>query len=482
MLDIRPVLYVVGLLLLVLAAAMVVPVGISLSDGDADWVIFTLSAAVTAFFALAMILSCGGPRYRHNLRHVFLLTAVTWAMLPVFAALPLSFGSAQLSYTDGFFEAMSGLTTTGSSVIVDVASQSRAILIWRSLLQWLGGIGIVLMAVTLLPMLRVGGMQVFKTEAFDTPDKVFARVSPVALQLLAVYAVLTSAWCFFYWLAGMDPFDAANHAMTTLSTGGFSTRPESLGHWPSVGVMLVATIGMIAAALPFTLYLQIARGTRRNIAIDSQVGAFLAVLVLAAAVISAWLILGNGYDAEPAIIGAIFHVTSIITGTGYTTTDIQLWGGLPVALLFVLQYVGGCAGSTTCGFKIFRFQVLYAAAKVQVARMLRPHIVLLPRYNDRPLQAGVTDSVMAFFFLYALSVAWLTVALSLMGLDFTTALSGASTAISNVGPGFGDIIGPKGSFATLPDAAKWLLCIGMLLGRLEILSVLVLFQRAFWKE
>lgn len=483
MLDIRPVLYVVGLLLLVLAVAMAVPVGISLSDGDGDWVIFTLSAAVTVFFALAMILSCGGPRYRHNLRHVFLLTSVTWFVVPLFAALPLSFGSPQLSYVDGLFEAMSGLTTTGSSVMVaDLEAQTGAVLIWRSLLQWLGGIGIVLMAVTLLPMLRVGGMQVFKTEAFDTPDKVFARVSPVALQLLAVYTVLTAVWCFFYWLAGMTPFEAANHAMTTLSTGGFSTSPDSLGHWPSGWVTLVATAGMVVAALPFTLYLQIVRGKRRNIAIDSQVGGFLSVVALSAAGIAFWLIVGNGYDAEPAIVGAIFHVTSIITGTGYVTTDIQLWGGLPVAMLFILQYVGGCAGSTTCGFKIFRFQVLYAAAKVQVARMLRPHIVMLPRYNDRPLQAGVTDSVMAFFFLYALAVAWLTVALSLLGLDFTTALSGASTAISNVGPGFGEIIGPKGSFATLPDTAKWLLALGMLVGRLEILSVLVLLQRAFWKE
>ncbi len=482
MLDIRPVLYVVGLLLLVLAAAMAVPAAISLVDGDADWVIFALSAAVAVFFALAMTLSCAGPSYRHNLRHVFLLAAGTWFVMPVFAALPFAFGSANLSYTDGFFEAMSGLTTTGSSVFPDLLAVTRAMLVWRSVLQWLGGIGIVLMAVTLLPMLRVGGMQVFKTEAFDTPDKVFARVSPVALQLLAIYAALTAAWCFFYWLAGMTPFEAANHAMTTLSTGGFSTSPESLGHWSSDWIMVVAIAGMIAAALPFTLYLQIARGTRRNVAIDSQVGAFLLLVALAALVIAAWLIFGNGYDTEPAILGAIFHVVSIVTGTGYTTTDIQLWGGLPVALLFVLQYVGGCAGSTTCGFKIFRFQVLYAAAKVQVARMLRPHIVLLPRYNDRPLQAGVTDSVMAFFFLYALCVAWLTVGLSLLGLDFTTALSGASTAISNVGPGLGDIIGPRGSFATLPDAAKWLLAAGMLLGRLEILSVLVLFQRAFWKE
>lgn len=482
MLDIRPVLYVVGLLLLVLAAAMALPVGLSLADGDGDAAVFAIAAAVTVFFALALILSCNGPRSRLNLRHVFLLAAVTWGVLPLFAALPFNFGSARLDYTDALFEAMSGLTTTGSTVIADILAQSRATLIWRSVLQWLGGIGIVLMAVTLLPMLRVGGMQVFKTEAFDTPDKVFERVSPVAIQLFAIYAVLTLVWTGLYWAAGMEGFDALNHAMTTLATGGFSTRPESLAHWPGVAVPTVATLGMIAAAMPFTLYLRLLRGGRRAFDFDNQIGAFLGVVALAAAAIAAWLVIGNGYDVEAAAGGAVFHVVSIITGTGYITTDIQLWGPLPIALLFVLQYVGGCAGSTTCGFKIFRFQVLYAAAKVQMARMLRPHIVLLPRYSGRTLQAGVTDSVMAFFFLYALAVAGMTVGLSLLGLDFTTALSGASTAISNVGPGFGDIIGPTGNFATLPDAAKWMLTLGMLLGRLEILSVLVLFQRAFWQE
>jgi trk system potassium uptake protein TrkH len=209
---------------------------------------------------------------------------------------------------------------------------------------------------------------------------------------------------------------------------------------------------------------------------------FLATLGLAALVIAAWLVADSNYDLGFALLGALFHTTAILTGTGYSATDIQLWGGLPVALLFVLQYVGGCAGSTTCGFKIFRFQLLYAAARVQVSRMLRPHLMLVPQYNGRPLQASVADAVMGFFFLYALSVAWLTIGLSYLGLDFVTAISGASTAISNVGPGFGEIIGPTGNFSSLPDAAKWMLALGMLLGRLEILSVLVLFQPSFWRE
>lgn len=480
--DIRPVVHVIGLLLIVLAAAMAVPVGASLTAHDGEWTIFAAAAAITLFFGLAMILSSHGAKRRANLRHAFLIAVGAWTVLPPFAALPFRFSGDGATVTDALFEAMSGLTTTGSTIFAEIDRLSPGLLIWRSTLQWLGGIGVILMAVTLLPTLRVGGMQVFKTEAFDTPDKIFARVSPLAWRLISVYAALTAVWFGLYWAAGMSPFDALNHAMTTLSSGGFSTVPDSLGHWRSPAILIVATVGMIAAALPFTLYLTAARGAWKPLFRDGQVRAFLSTLILAALVIAAWLVVDSNYDVGFALVGAVFHTASIISGTGYVATDIQLWGGLPVALLFVLQYVGGCAGSTTCGFKIFRFQILYAAARVQVARMLRPHLVMAPQYNGRPLHASVTDAVMAFFFLYALSVSWLTIGLSYLGLDFTTAISGASSAISNVGPGLGEIIGPMGNYASLPDAAKWMLAFGMLVGRLEILSVLVLFQPSFWRE
>jgi trk system potassium uptake protein TrkH len=482
LLDIRPVVSIIGLFLIVLAGFTVLPLGVSLAAGDGEWVVFAAAAAITLFFGLAMMLSCGGTKRRTDLRQAFLIAVGTWAVLPLFAALPFRFGSADLTATDAVFEAMSGLTTTGSTVFPDVGALSPAVLVWRSGLQWLGGIAIILMAVTLLPTLRVGGMQVFKSEAFDTPDKIFTRVHPIAWKLIGLYAGLTALWCGLYRAAGMSFFDAANHAMTTLSTGGFSTASDSLGHWRSPAILIVATAGMIVAALPFALYLQAAGGAWKPLLRDGQVRVFLATLGLAALVIAAWLVADSNYDLGFALLGALFHTTAILTGTGYSATDIQLWGGLPVALLFVLQYVGGCAGSTTCGFKIFRFQLLYAAARVQVSRMLRPHLMLVPQYNGRPLQASVADAVMGFFFLYALSVAWLTIGLSYLGLDFVTAISGASTAISNVGPGFGEIIGPTGNFSSLPDAAKWMLALGMLLGRLEILSVLVLFQPSFWRE
>jgi len=480
-LDIRPVVFTVGLLLLVLAAAMIVPIGVSLSYDDGKWGTFVTSAAITSFFGYALVLSCRGPRYHMNLRHVFLLPASAWIILPIFAALPFTFGGSNLHYTDSFFEAMSGLTTTGATILSVVEDQPPSILIWRSSLQWMGGIGTVLMAVTILPMLRVGGMQLFKTEAFDSPTKIFSRVSPLALRLVALYMMLSAIWFSLYWMAGMSSFDAINHAMTTLSSGGFSTTSASFARWQSPALLLIACLGMIAAAMPFALYLQAYRGAWNSLFHDKQVIVFLKILIACTAVIASWLIIDNHFDVETALIGAVFQTTSILSGTGYTATDTQLWGGLPVAILFALQYFGGCAGSTTGGVKIFRFQVLYAAAKVQVARMLRPNIVLYATFGKRRLRGSV-DSVMAFFFLYAICICLLTIGLSLSGLDFTTAFSGASSAISNLGPGLGEIIGPTGNYATLPDSAKWQLAFGMVVGRLEILSILVLLQPAFWRE
>ena len=482
MLDIRPVAYVIGLLLLILALSMTVPAATAVILDGGGGSVFLIAAGVTAFFGLGLILSCHGPRERANLRHVFLLAILIWVILPIFAALPFRFGSMRMTATDAFFEAMSGLTTTGATAVSRVEDCPRAILIWRALLQWLGGIGIVLTSVSVLPMLRVGGMQVFLTEAFDSPRKLFSRPSATMVALLVLYAGLTLVWTGLYWWTGMDGFDALAHAMTTLSTGGFSTASDSLTHWGTPPILIVAIAGMLVGALPFPLLLRLVSGRPGDLARDSQSRVMILVIAAAAAAITAWLIVLNGFDGKSAALHATFNTVAFVTGTGYASTDVQLWSGLPVALLFILQYVGGCAGSSSCGFKIFRFQILYAAAKAQVAHMLKPHMVSLPMFDRRPLAAGVTESVMAFFFIYALSVSWLTMALSMLGLDFITAFSGASTAISNVGAGFGDLIRTGGGFAAMPDAAKWLLSLGMLIGRLEILLLLVPLQPAFWRE
>jgi len=417
-----------------------------------------------------------------SIRQAFVLTTVVWVVIPSFAALPLAFADLQLSYTDAFFEAMSGLTTTGSTVMLGLDSTPPGILLWRALLQWLGGIGIIAMAIVILPLLQVGGMQLFRMESSDTSDKVMPRTTQIVTYISVLYVALTALCAVLYWTGGMSGFDAVTHAMTTIATGGFSTHDASVGYFNSPAIDATATMFMLIGGMPFVLYLQALRGAPLRLIRDSQVRWFLATVVIA--VLSMWFYLEGDLEGQvfKNFLRVAFNVVSVITGTGYSTEDYSAWGPFAVSVLFFLMFVGGCAGSTTCGIKIFRFQVLYATAKNQMYRLLQPHGVFIPYYNRRPIPETVTESVMGFFFLYALAFAVIAMGLGLLGLDFLTAASGAATAISNVGPGLGPRIGPAGTFATLPDAAKWLLSFGMLLGRLELFTVLVLLLPSFWRK
>jgi trk system potassium uptake protein TrkH len=417
-----------------------------------------------------------------SIRQAFVLTTVVWVVIPSFAALPLAFADLQLSYTDAFFEAMSGLTTTGSTVMLGLDSTPPGILLWRALLQWLGGIGIIAMAIVILPLLQVGGMQLFRMESSDTSDKVMPRTTQIVTYISVLYVALTALCAVLYWTGGMSGFDAVTHAMTTIATGGFSTHDASVGYFNSPAIDATATMFMLIGGMPFVLYLQALRGAPLRLIRDSQVRWFLATVVIA--VLSMWFYLEGDLEGQvfKNFFRVAFNVVSVITGTGYSTEDYSAWGPFAVSVLFFLMFVGGCAGSTTCGIKIFRFQVLYATAKNQMYRLLQPHGVFIPYYNRRPIPETVTESVMGFFFLYALAFAVIAMGLGLLGLDFLTAASGAATAISNVGPGLGPRIGPAGTFATLPDAAKWLLSFGMLLGRLELFTVLVLLLPSFWRK
>jgi trk system potassium uptake protein TrkH len=284
----------------------------------------------------------------------------------------------------------------------------------------------------------------------------------------------------------MPALDATVHAMTTIATGGYSTRDASVGHFRSLEVDWIITAGMIVGSIPFLLYFQAMRGRPGLLFRDTQVQWFLGTALAGVLAVAWWLWRDAGMAEAEALRYAAFNTVSVMTGTGYATADYWQWGGLvggaPVAVLFCLMFVGGCAGSTSCGIKVFRFQILAAMASIQLRRLLQPNGVFIPTYNKKPIQEGVSEAVMAFFFMYALSVAFLAMLLGMTGLDYVTALSGAATAISNVGPGLGDIIGPAGNFSTLPDVAKWLLSAGMLLGRLELFTVLVLFLPRFWRD
>lgn len=482
MLDYRPALFVIGLLLITLAVAMLAPFAVDLAAGNPDWKVFASAGLLTLFVGGVLVLTNRSPVQNLSIRHAFILTAASWLALTMFAALPFLFSALNMSYTDAFFEAMSGITTTGSTVITGLDSAPHGIILWRALLQWLGGIGIIVMAVAVLPILRVGGMQLFRVEAFDTQEKVLPRAGQIAVGIGGVYAGLTVIWGIGLWALGMNPFEAVVHAMTTIATGGYSSSDGSIGIFESRSIEIFIIFGMIVGSIPFLFYLKFVREGSFAMLRDTQVRAFLAIAFLASALVALWIWQQAEGDNARAVIAGIFNTVSIMTGTGYSVGDYQAWGAFPVILLFFLMFVGGCAGSTSCGIKIFRFQVLGSIVKNQFLRMLHPHGVFVPHYNHRPIDNDVILSVMNFFFLFMITFVILALGLGALGLDYMTAITGAATAICNVGPAMGSIIGPTGTFQTLPDAAKWMLSAGMLLGRLELFTVLMLFLPSFWRD
>lgn len=479
--DFRPVFMIVGILLSTLALFMCIPAIVDLFIGHPDWEVFAISASVTMFVGVALALASNSRGAEFSVRQAFLMTTLAWLCLTFFAALPFKYSELEMSFTDSYFEAMSGLTTTGSTVIVGLDHAPPGILLWRSLLQWVGGIGIIVMAIAVLPMLRVGGMQLFRMESSDKSEKALPRAAQVASAIGVIYLIMTAICAIAYWFAGMSGFDSIAHAMTTIATGGYSTKDASIGAFDNSAVEVIATIGMFLGALPFVLYLRTVQGRWLAIGHDTQVQWFAVVVFLAVATATLWLWMDSGRDFHHALRAAAFNVISIITGTGYATEDFTLWGAFATPLFFFIMFIGGCAGSTTCGIKVFRFQVLYAAAWTQMRHLLQPHGIFVPYYNHRPVDQDVIISVLSFFFVFGVCFALLALGLGMLGMSFTGAISAAATAISNVGPSLGPLSGPAGTFAPLPDAAKWLLAGGMLLGRLELFTVLVLFTRWFWR-
>lgn len=480
--DFRPILLILGILISTLAVAMLLPAMVDVAVGNTDWEVFAMSSGFTLFVGAMLILTNRVSAARLVSRQAFLLTTLSWIALPAFGALPLHFADLNLSYTDAFFEAMSGITTTGSTVIVGLDLAPPGILLWRSLLQWLGGIGIIVMAVSILPMLQVGGMQLFRMEFAERVEKALPRAAQIGAWISIIYLILTAICAGAYWIAGMSGFDAVNHAMTTVATGGYSTQDQSIKAFGSVWVESIATVFMILGSLPFLLYLQAVRGAPLALWEDSQVRWFFGFLVSALVFMGFYLVYAKDWTIGDAARFASFNVTSVMTGTGYASDDFGVWGAFAPPLFFMLMFIGGCAGSTTCGIKVFRFQILYAIAWVQVRRLLQPNGVFLAYYNKRRVTEQVESSVLSFFFLFIMIFALLALSLGMFGLDFITATSAAATAIANVGPGLGDVVGPSGNFSSLPDGAKWLLSIGMLMGRLEIFTVLVLLAPHFWRD
>jgi trk system potassium uptake protein TrkH len=480
--TLRIIAFILCIFLITLAVSMLIPMlTLLLHSRTDDLDAFLWSSLVTAAVGIAMVIPGRPKEAQLRPRDMYLLTTGSWLVVCIFAALPMVL-IQHISYTDAFFETMSGVTTTGSTILVGLDKASPGLLIWRSMLQWLGGIGFIGMAVAILPLLRVGGMRLFQTESSDWGEKVMPRSHMAAKYILFIYLSLTLIGFLGFWLAGMTPFDAINHAMTSISTGGYSTSDSSLANWSQPAVHWVAVVLMICGGLPFTLYVATLRGNRKALFSDHQVRGFLGFLLATWLVFGTWLWLHSDNNWLDAFRIVAVNVTSVVTTTGFALGDYTTWGSFAVLLFFYLTFVGGCSGSTSGGLKIFRFQVAYVLLRASLQQLVHPRAVIKQQYNNHNLDEEIVRSLITFSFFFTITIGIIALGLTLLGLDWVTALTGAATAVCNVGPGLGPIIGPAGNFSSLPDAAKWLLTIGMLLGRLEILTVLVLFTRAFWRH
>tara|TARA_B100000575_G_scaffold275809_1_gene260736 strand:- start:780 stop:1907 length:1128 start_codon:yes stop_codon:yes gene_type:complete len=375
---------------------------------------------------------------------------------------------------------MSGITTTGSTIISNLNEMPKSILLWRAILQWLGGIGIIIMAITLMPLMNVGGMQLFKISNTDSSEKILPKSKEIALRLIYIYLSLTILCLITYKIFGMNLFDSLTHSMTTIATGGFSNYNESIGFFNSVSIEISSMIFIILGSLPFIAYIKFINGNREIFVKDSQIKFFLGVIIFSIIILTIYLLIISSDNLNLRSI--FFNVISILTGTGYVNAEFDGWGSFALVIFLGLMFIGGCAGSTTCGVKIFRIQILYLFVSNQLKKMIYPKGIFVLKYDQNPIDNKFIASIISFIYLYLVLFFCLTALLSLTGLDFITSISGAATSISNVGPGLGSIIGPNGNFSTLPDISKWILSFGMILGRLEIFAILVLFLPSFWKN
>jgi trk system potassium uptake protein TrkH len=473
--------FTVGVLLLILGTAMLLPALVDWRDDHANAHIFLESALIAWFFGGALFFSHHGTREPMTLRQAFMMTTLSWVATSLICAMPLWLSDLDISFTDAFFESVSGVTTTGSTVLSGLDKMSRGVLLWRSITQGIGGIGIVAFVIILLPLLKVGGMQLFHTESSDISDKALPRTGAVMKSLLLAYAMLTGFCALSYYIFGMNGFDAINHALTTLSTGGYSTHDASFGAFSPL-LQNICTFFMFLGGLPFVLYVRMMTNNQFGFHKDPQVRAFAAIVAALSLVMTLDMATRSHMNPGEALHHALFNIVSALTTTGYATTDYLQWGPFCATLFFFITYLGACAGSTSGGIKMVRIIIATKALGAQFKRLIFPHGTFLITYEGRAVEIRVVYGVLGFLFVYVAANVMLTIALSLTGLDFATAVSGAATAIANVGPGIGTIIGPAGNFESASAAAKWMLCAGMIIGRLEIMTVLVLFTPSFWKH
>ena len=475
----KTVFFTLGILQIILGIFMLIPIIVQFFYNEVDSSFFGASI-VTIIFGTLFFLSNLDHDKKLNLQQAFLLTALSWLSIATFGSLPLFFSIDNFSFTDAFFESMSGITTTGSTIISNLENTPKGILFWRAILQWLGGIGIIVMAITLMPIMNVGGMQLFKVSNNDSSEKILPKSKEIALRLIYIYSGLTGLCAFSYKTLGMNIFDSLTHSMTTIATGGFSNYNESIGFFNSFYIELSAMIFIILGSIPFIVYIKFLSGDRKIFFSDIQIKTFIKIIFFSIIILSIYLMISDFTNLNLRSI--LFNTISILTGTGYVNAQFDNWGGFPLIVFLCLMFIGGCAGSTTCGIKIFRIQILYSFISNQLKKIIYPKGIFVLKYNDNPVNDKFISSIISFIYMYFIIFFIITALLSLTGLDFITSISGAATSISNVGPGLGSTIGPNGNFSSLPEISKWILCLGMILGRLELFAILVLFLPSFWRN
>jgi trk system potassium uptake protein TrkH len=477
----KTVFFTLGVLQIILGISMIIPIVIQIIYGELDSS-FIGAGIITIIFGILFFLANLDHDKKLNLQQAFLLTSLSWLSIAIFGSLPFVFSSLQLSITDSLFESMSGITTTGSTIIINLNDSPKGILLWRALLQWLGGIGIIVMAITLMPIMNVGGMQLFKISSNDASEKILPKSKEIALSLILIYSGLTFICSIFYKIFGMNYFDSITHAMTTIATGGFSNYNESIGYFNSATIEITAIIFIILGSIPFIAYIKFLNGNKRIFISDSQIRTFIKIIIVSIIILFFYLAFQNKNFSEINLRSISFNVVSILTGTGYVTQQFDNWGSFSLIFFLILMFIGGCAGSTACGIKIFRVQILYLFLVNQLKKIIYPRGVFVIKYDSNNVDDKFMSSIISFIYLYIIIFFFITALLSLSGLDFVTSISAAATSISNVGPGLGTIIGPNGNFSQLPDFSKWVLSFGMILGRLELFAILVLFLPSFWQR
>ncbi len=475
----KTVFFTLGILQIILGIFMLIPIITQFIYNEVDSSFFGASI-VTIVFGTLFFLSNLDHDKKLNLQQAFLLTALSWLTIAVFGSLPFIFSSVKFSPINAFFESMSGITTTGSTIIANLEIIPKAILLWRAILQWLGGIGIIVMAITLMPIMNVGGMQLFKISNNDSSEKILPKSKEIALRLIYIYSGLTALCAISYKVLGMNIFDSLIHSMTTIATGGFSNYNDSIGFFNSFSIEISAMIFIILGSLPFIAYIKFLNGDKKIFFSDIQIKTFLKIILISIIILSIYLIINN--STQLSLRSIFFNVISILTGTGYVNAQFDNWGSFPLILFLGLMFIGGCAGSTTCGIKIFRIQILYSFVSSQLKKIIYPKGIFVLKYDQNPVDNKFVASIISFIYMYLVIFFIITALLSLTGLDFITSISGAATSISNVGPGLGSIIGPNGNFSSLPDTSKLILTLGMILGRLELFAILVLFLPSFWRN